>query len=159
MKEHTFGGAWTRTKLDILKSYIHFYVNALKDTRFKLVYIDAFAGTGRCTVRIRGARHTIPGSAAIALDATPAFSELFFIEKKARHVKELTAMLQDHPIGSRAKIVKGTADNNLEAVLGGQNWKSTRGVLFLDPYGLQCDWRTVQMIADTRALDADTSSR
>ena len=38
-------------------------------------------------------------------------------------------------------------------VLSAQNWRSTRGVLFLDPYGLQCDWDMVKAIARTEALD------
>lgn len=41
-----FGGAWTEEKLGILERYLDAYTTALKSTPFKLVYIDAFAGTG-----------------------------------------------------------------------------------------------------------------
>jgi len=153
MKKHIFGGMWTQKKLAILRSYLEFYVNALKDQRFKLIYIDAFAGTGRCTIKIRGNEQTIPGSASIALDIAPPFEELIFIEKKARHVHQLQELLRGHPIGKRATIFRGTAEQNLENILAGQNWRNTRGVLFLDPYGLQCDWETVKRIAATKALD------
>lgn len=153
LSEHAFGGMWTRHKLEILRSYLSFYTTALKAAPFKLVYIDAFAGTGRCTIRYRGSKATIAGSAQIALDNTPRFHELVFIEKKPKHVLELELLLARHPAGPAARIIQGTADDELMHVLAGQAWKSTRGVLFLDPYGLQCSWKTVEQIAATRALD------
>lgn len=153
MKEHAFGGVWTGKKLEILKSYLQFYVVALKAAPFKLVYIDAFAGTGRCIIKDRGTKRTIAGSAQIALDIEPAFRELIFIEKKPKHVKQLQALLDTHQVGVRSRIVQGSADEELRGVLASQNWRETRGVLFLDPYGLQCDWETVKLIAGTKALD------
>jgi len=41
-----FGGDWTERKLDALRQYLHAYNKALSKTRFKRVYVDAFAGTG-----------------------------------------------------------------------------------------------------------------
>ena len=153
MTTHAFGGAWTKQKLDILREYLAFYTTALKDAPFKLVYIDAFAGTGRCTIRLRGTDATIEGSAQIALNNKPAFQELIFIEKKLKHVRELETILGVHPNGQSARIIQGSADDELQHVLSGQRWSATRGVLFLDPYGLQCSWKTVQLVAQTRALD------
>lgn len=46
MKQHKFGGIWTRMKLDVLGQYLRFYVTALKNQPFTLHYADAFAGTG-----------------------------------------------------------------------------------------------------------------
>ena len=40
------GGKWTIDKLDILERYLDAYTTALKNQPFKLMYIDAFAGTG-----------------------------------------------------------------------------------------------------------------
>ena len=42
----SYGGPWTLEKLDILESYLDAYTTALKKQPFKLMYIDAFAGTG-----------------------------------------------------------------------------------------------------------------
>ena len=42
-----FGGTWTQEKLGILERYLDAYTTALKDQHFKLLYIDAFAGTGQ----------------------------------------------------------------------------------------------------------------
>lgn len=38
-----FGGDWTIEKLDILSSYLDFYITALKNQPFNKIYIDAFA--------------------------------------------------------------------------------------------------------------------
>lgn len=153
MSEHSFGGNWTIQKLDILKRYLSFYVQALKGTPYKLIYIDAFAGSGRCNIKLRGNSQLIPGSANIALDTDPSFKEFFFIEKKSKHVKQLRELLSTHINGSAAKIIQGDAEHLMQDVLDSQNWSNTRGVLFLDPYGLQCDWEMVQAITKTKALD------
>ena len=42
----TYGGPWTLEKLQILGAYLDAYTTALKNRPFRLVYIDAFAGTG-----------------------------------------------------------------------------------------------------------------
>ena len=41
-----YGGQWTFEKLKILENYLDCYTTALKSQPFKLVYIDAFAGSG-----------------------------------------------------------------------------------------------------------------
>jgi three-Cys-motif partner protein len=33
------------------------------------------------------------------------------------------------------------------------DWKKTRAVVFLDPYGMQVDWATIESIAATKAID------
>jgi three-Cys-motif partner protein len=33
------------------------------------------------------------------------------------------------------------------------DWRSHRAVLFLDPYGMQVEWQTIEAIAKTAAID------
>lgn len=149
-----FGGAWTEQKLVLLRKYLQFYTQALKDQSFKLVYIDTFAGTGRCQIRSDAGDRVIDGSAKIALDCSPPFSRYHFIEKKQAHAEELAALIRTHPNRERvAPLGKHDAADLLPFILQGYNWTSTRGVLFLDPYGLQCTWQMLQRIAATEALD------
>ncbi len=153
---HVFGGQWTADKLTVLEKYLRFYTQALKGQGFQLIYIDAFAGTGRCHVRAgRGVLEPIPGSAARALDCAPAFDRLHFIERKPRHVTALQEMAAAHAMKDRVHIHPGDARDQLPQVLDrySKHWRRTRGVLFLDPYGLQCTWDMVQAIASTKALD------
>jgi three-Cys-motif partner protein len=153
MTEHRFGGLWTQLKLDILRDYLSFYTQALKNQRFDLIYIDSFAGSGRCNIKISGGRKEIDGSAKIALDTMPPFDSYCFIERKPSHVADLETLCTTHSNGDRAVIAAGGAREHLTALLHSRDWNRTRGVLFLDPYGLQCDWETVMEIAKTRALD------
>jgi three-Cys-motif partner protein len=34
-----------------------------------------------------------------------------------------------------------------------KDWSSHRAVLFLDPYGMQVEWKTIEAIAATKAID------
>lgn len=148
-----FGGAWTEEKLVLLQKYLGFYTQALKGQNFDLVYIDTFAGTGRCHIRSDVGDRVIDGSAKIALDCSPPFSRYHFIEKKKSHAAELEALIRSHPNGAKATLGKHGAADLLPFLLKGYDWSSTRGVLFLDPYGLQCTWQMLQQIAETKALD------
>jgi three-Cys-motif partner protein len=148
-----FGGDWTEEKLEVLREYLGFYTQALKGKNFELVYIDTFAGTGRCQIRSDHGDRVIDGSAKIALDCSPAFSKYRFIEKKKAHAAELQGLIDTHPNGDRARVIVRGAADMLPFLLKGYDWASTRGVLFLDPYGLQCTWQMLQQIAATKALD------
>lgn len=148
-----FGGIWTEAKLERLRKYLSFYTQALKAQRFWLVYIDSFAGSGRCQVQSLGGSRVIDGSAKIALDSSPAFDAYHFIEKKKAHAEELDALLREHPNGPRASLHTNGAADTLPSLLNRYDWRCTRGVLFLDPYGLQCSWSMLEEIARTKALD------
>lgn len=153
MSSHEFGGRWTAQKLDILKEYLEFFTTALGG-KFKLVYIDTFAGTGKCTIKAgQDGQETIEGSATIALNTSKPFDEYFFIEQRQKHVRGLEALKAAHPMGARASITHGDARDRLAGVLSQHNWKKSRGVLFLDPCGLQCSWDMVRAVASTQALD------
>lgn len=154
MATHRFGGLWTQQKLNVLQEYLGFFTKALMARPFKLVYIDTFAGTGKCTIKTGAEGQTeIDGSASIALNAPRPFDEYFFIEARRKHIKALQALKQQHPLGDRVNVVHGDAREELSNVLTRHNWRNTRGVLFLDPYGLQCSWDMVKRIAETKALD------
>lgn len=152
MTANAFGGEWTAEKLEVLRKYLHFYTTALA-SRFKLAYIDTFAGTGRCRITTTAGRQVeIDGSARLALDCE-GFDEYYFIEHKAAHADELQALMSAHPRGKLARLARGRASDLLWPMLMAKDWREWRGVLFLDPYGLQVNWPMVQQIARTRALD------
>ena len=81
-----FGGDWTKTKLDVLESYITFYLTALKNTNFKKVYIDCFAGSG--TIEL-DENTSISGSAKIVLESKLKFDKYVFIESDPQNYEEL----------------------------------------------------------------------
>jgi three-Cys-motif partner protein len=82
MSSHDFGGLWTAQKLDILREYLEFFPIALGG-RFKLVYIDTFAGTGKCTIKTGpDGKETIEGSATIALNVAQTCSRFAPVERR-----------------------------------------------------------------------------
>lgn len=154
MTANQFGAKWTKDKLQVLREYLEFYCKAMKNQRFTLLYIDAFAGTGRCKIKSTTQGHEyIDGSAKIALDLQPGFDKLRFIEKNKVHQEELHELIAQHPDGSKARLGKGSAEDLLPMILLGTNWTQSRGVLFLDPFGLQCTYQLLRQIAETKALD------
>lgn len=51
------------------------------------------------------------------------------------------------------KSLTTTQKNEIAALCKATNWRNNRGVVFLDPYGLQVTWDTLVAIAQTKALD------
>ena len=82
-----FGGDWTVEKLNIFTSYLDAYLVALQNQKFKKIYIDAFAGTGK--IETRDGNQFLEGSAQLALLANKKFDQYFFIEYEPEKAKEL----------------------------------------------------------------------
>ena len=158
MTIHSFGGPWTLIKLDLLGRYLAFFNTALQGqprpaSPFDRIYIDAFAGTGQCEIKLTdGTRSTINGSAKIAANTTPAFHQIHLVDLKQKHVAELKTLAASGS-SSGIHVHRDDANSALEAIISKVNWRRTRGVLFLDPYGMAVRWETLQTIAKTEALD------
>lgn len=159
MTAHSFGGPWTMIKLDLLARYLAFFNTALQhrpspEQPFTRIYIDAFAGTGECDINMGdGLRSTIAGSAKIALDTAPAFDRLHLIDFNPKHVAELRGLVASPGDIARVSIYHQDANEALNEIIQKTQWRSTRGVLFLDPYGMTVRWDTLQKVAATKALD------
>lgn len=147
----TFGGSWTEKKLEILERYIDAYTTALKNKPFKLIYIDAFAGTGYVESQDKDAEDFIHGSAARAVGITDrAFDKLIFIEKDRNRCFELENLRRIH---SKRDIQIENLDSNDYLKNLHKDWRQYRGVLFLDPFATQVQWSTIETIASFNALD------
>jgi three-Cys-motif partner protein len=162
--DHEFGGQHTELKLSIVESYLQFFSTALTQHFPHLIYIDAFAGTGRRTVRVEARAGNLldeavqesieqrRGSAQIAIDVVPHFTKLIFIEQNPRYCEALKAIAGSHA-GRDIEVIEGDANSELKRVLAAINWKGTRAVLFLDPYGMEVEWSTLETVAATKCID------
>lgn len=150
--EHTFGGQWTLKKLQVLEKYLKAFNVALSRQNFMRVYIDAFAGTGRVTVKDGEGNRVIEGSARRALNVEPAFDHYCFIELQARKAAALNALTEKFP-GKSIVVIQEDANVALKKICKRYDWHGTRAVLFLDPYGFHVDWSTLEAIAATKAID------
>ncbi len=155
--KHEFGGMWTKTKLLALKDYLEFYTMALKGTPFQLMYIDAFAGTGRITIEDMGqedpeSHEFLNGSARNALELKHPFDRYVFIERASKHVSALNELKDEYP-DANIHICQGDANQEIRRIAMETDWRSWRAVVFLDPYGAQVEWETLEQLARTKCVD------
>lgn len=164
MSLQNFGGNWTEQKLKCIKDYLQAYTTALKNQKFKLFYIDAFAGTGSRTLETsapegqlrldevaKDEQEIFDGSAKIALDIEPPFDEYVFVEKDPEKYAVLDLFRYEYP-DKTINIIKEDANEFIASCC--QSWpRDRRAVLFLDPFGLAVDWSSIRCIAETKAID------
>jgi len=170
-------GPWAKEKLELLRRYLEAYTTILRTKNFQdFYYIDAFAGAGQAPLRQpkqvnnaqllgleiasyrlndEGEISYVKGSPRIALELKHPFSKYIFIEKNPERVAELLKIADNYELASCTEILNyDAADAIRKKLLSGQiNWRRNRGIVFLDPFGLQVPWDIVQSIAKTGALE------
>ncbi len=147
----SYGGQWTIEKLDILETYLEAYTTALKKQPFKLLYLDAFAGTGYVELDRGEDAEFIRGSAQRAINVRDKpFDELIFVEKDQDRCTELESLKNEYP-RRNIRIENSDANDFLRGLR--KDWRGWRGVLFLDPFATQIHWTTIEAIAGFKALD------
>lgn len=178
-KVHSFGGDWTSKKLEVIEKYLASYLDVLKNRSFLTAYIDAFAGTGYRTMRrTQGLpdspgnlafpdlatdepQRLLDGSARLALkvrgsgppEEAPRFSRYIFVERDPKRCAELETLKTEFPdLKDDIRITQGDANAEIQKLCG-KKWDQRRAVLFVDPYGMQVDWQTIEAVARTKAID------
>jgi three-Cys-motif partner protein len=130
---------------------------------FERVYIDAFAGSGAFRWVVEAPKLTLfgpydetkdihAGSAQRALTVDPPFRRIIFIEQDETNAEALQQLIAEtrHP---NARVLMGDANQILMKLCQPERWRNRRGVIFLDPFGMNVEWSTLQLIASTKALD------
>ena len=168
---HRFGGPWTEQKLGCVRKYLRAYTTIMRKQPFHYAYIDAFAGTGyRDMENDEDADELMfpdlvspevvsfhDGSARNALEVEPPFMKYVFIEKNINRYAELEELkkeflLKEEFSENMIECRREDANEYLKNLCG-KNWKNHRALVFLDPYGMQVDWKTIESIARTQAID------
>src|SRR5258707_8710366 len=154
MNQQPFGGSWTIEKLTRVREYLKAYAKAMsgQQARFRIAYIDAFAGTGYQYLKNdenpdelllpelaeTEAKAFLDGSARQALQVHPEFTKYIFIEKDPQRVLELHKLKEEFPsVSGKIDVVQQDANSYIIDLCRNRNWKKNRAVLFLDPYGMQ----------------------
>jgi three-Cys-motif partner protein len=154
----------TGKKLDVLDKYHGFFPLALKTKGYRLIYIDAFAGTGEVLLTDSDApllpglvpdREVIEGSAIRALRAAVPYDEYVFIEKSAKKLAALQTQLSGEfpQLISACRFVCADVNVAIKDICAATDWSKYRAVVFLDPFGNQIAWDTLEAIAQTQAAD------
>ena len=80
-----------------------------------------------------------------------------FIEKNRDRSAELLELKEEYLLKpefseNMIECVQGDANEYLKDLCR-KNWKTRRALVFLDPYGMQVEWTTIESIARTQAID------
>ncbi len=169
-------GPWAQEKLECLRKYLHAYTTILSKQQFKgYFYIDAFAGSGTLKIRQQkkddhaqkslletsdyverdtGKAEYISGSPRVSLELENPFTDYIFIEINKRRLKQLEVLKEDYE-GKKPRIHLRQKDCNdyLCKLLDKTQWTEWRGVVFLDPFGMQVPWDTIVEIGKTKAIE------
>lgn len=162
--KHRFGNDWTDLKLDVVSAYLQEFTKALRNKFGELIYIDVFSGSGAREVIHEAAPANLiedareewieerRGSARIALETQPQFTKLIFIEQKRAFCRALIELADGYP-GREVRVLRGDANQMILDVIARQRWAGARAVMFIDPYGMQLSWSTLEAIRQTGAID------
>jgi three-Cys-motif partner protein len=116
------------------------------------IYIDAFSGSG--AVMLKGSSAATDGSALQAVGLDSPFSKYHLIDKSKKAIKRLRQQVEEgYPDRlDRVEFHAGDVNEVLPKLLRSIGPKD-RGVIFIDPYGMQLDWSTLQAIAKCPRID------
>ena len=170
-QQQLFGGGWTQEKLARVQKYLSAYCQIFKPGSkggyFHTTYVDAFAGTGymrkpnmplaelfpdEFAELSRQAEEYSKGSAVRALEIEPGFSHYVFVELDADRAGELRNVASNFPTKA-TEIVIEDANTAIQHWCATTDWHKNRAVVFLDPFGMQVEWKTIETIAKTQAID------
>ena len=139
----------------------------MKKRPFRYAYIDGFAGTGYHELKTDESEcgslfaeleepavaEFLDGSARMALQVEPRFHRYIFIEKSRKKTAELEKLRDQFPDKAADIIIEKAEANAYLQKLCAKPWKDRRAVLFIDPFGMQLSWETLDAIAKTQAID------
>ena len=154
------------------------YTTILRKQRFRgYFYIDAFAGPSNLKLRDEpeedpaqqyllepsdyesddeGRAEYLKGSPRVALQIKHPFTHYVFIElnsKRVRQLEELT--VEARKAGPKVYVRQRDCNEYLTEFLqeSREHWRNWRGVVFLDPFGMQVPWNTVAELGRTGAIE------
>jgi three-Cys-motif partner protein len=166
MPQDRFGSAHTIEKLDALEDYLGAYTTALKNKGFRLLYFDAFAGTGDLNFPdapllglIDEAEAFAAGSARRSLRIKVPFDNYFFNEFRVAKTRELERLRLEFPqLAARIQVTALEANAALEQFCDLFRTRRERAVVFLDPYGSQVAWASIEKLARTQAMAVEAGA-
>jgi three-Cys-motif partner protein len=152
-----------------------FYTTVLKKQDRWLrgtIFVDAFAGPGLSRVRTREKAAEPPGlfgpdpesdaaeveflkgSPRVALDIANPFNFYIFVEREGQRIAELKGLKVEYALTRDVTVRGGDANAALQSWLAsGIDWQHYRAVVFLDPFGMQVPWSTIEALAKTKAIE------
>ena len=170
----SWGGQWTEDKLDAFEKYVNAYLTIMNPNRekyhWKLIYFDGFAGSGSrnevkkepdsellqdlfrdCSIEEKEL-DTYKGAAERVLSiAQQGFDFYYFVDKDKESSLKLHELLA--PFENDKTLVYRNSDANKQVELLAKAMRedtSLAALVLLDPFGMQVDWKSIELLKGTR---------
>lgn len=145
-------GPWAAEKLDYLRRYIDVFETSMRKKWGLRNYIDLMSGPGKN--RVRETDQVLLGSPLLALTTDHPFTGYYFVDLD----KENTDVLAERCSASQAGVVQittGDCNQEVAAIVDElkRNQSQSMNLAFLDPQGLELQWRTVAKLASMWKMD------
>lgn len=155
-----WGGPWTEKKLEAFSKYVWSYLTILKQTHWKTIYFDGFAGSGERKsgnpesealykqLKLTEEEESVYKGAAervLTIDEGLLFNFYYFVEASQQSLDKLKAKLETLENSKRTRLEFKLGDCNkwlAELATAMQNPKYAALVL-LDPFGMQINWSSI----------------
>lgn len=170
----SWGGTWTEEKLDALEKYVNAYLTIMNAKRceygWKLIYFDGFAGSGsrnedgtqpvselmsdlfKDEYIDEEELNTYKGAAERVLGIKQrGFDQYVFVDKSRISSQQLEERLT--PFKKEKNLVFKVSDANEQVTTLAQAMlknKRLASLVFLDPFGMQVDWASIEQLKGTR---------
>ena len=143
-------GYWSEVKLSILEEYAKPYNQILRSHHLRPNYVDGFAGAGHH--KAKGSGRVIDGSPTRAMNVDPPFDSFYFVDSDEGRVSELERLRAGRPNvhihhGDCNKVLIG----EVFPMIRYENRQ--RALCILDPYGLDLDWRVIDVAGKSKVTE------
>lgn len=155
-------GEWVKEKMFYVKRYIDTFEVAMrgKDWR-RRIFIDLFAGPGKCN--IRESAEIILGSPLLALQTSHPFTDYYFVDMDQQNLDTLARRSQSSTVpAEHVHLLVGDANQRVDEIaadIAKFDKQFIKGLLpclnlaFLDPEGLELEWETVETLGRMNRMD------
>jgi len=152
-------GIWTTEKLDYVRRYIDMFETSMKGKPWRQRnYIDLYAGTGKYRTEEDGEVYL--GSALLALTTEHPFTHYYFVESNTKKLNILKQRCQS--TAHKIHFYEGDANLKVNEIVNEiitvdkhkiLNQWSSLNLAFLDPDGLELEWKTIETLAKVNKMD------
>lgn len=166
-----WGGPWTEKKLNAFSKYVWSYLTIMKKFPYwETIYFDGFAGSGSKEKEEKVELYTqleiteeeektYKGAAerVLTLENNLAFNYYYFIDKNESSLKKLENKLNEKVDLTDKKLVYKSGDANqwiielAKALKTKTKTKQFAALIFLDPFGMQINWQSIEELKGTRS--------
>ena len=159
LSARTFG-KWTAVKLDYLQRYIDLFETSMKGKPWcARCYLDLYSGAGK--YQIEGQSNFRLGSALLAITTKHPFTNYFFVDKSQENI-DLLSKRCESTTDIQKKFYVGDANIRVKEIVDeikaidhnrSKNQWSSLNLAFLDPDGLELEWKTIENLASVNKMD------